>query len=560
MTPELILVGSACALFLLGTSTRITARRAAPILAILALAVVFVVEVLHGAMALSDVQADSFGTLRVSEFAHYIKMLAAAVGAILVLLAWPGNRDATGNSAADYGTETPEFFALLLLSIAGIFLVSVANDMILLFLGIELASIPTYIMVSVSRPLPAAQEAGVKDFFLGAMSAALMLFGFSYLYGTTGTTDLHAIAQRFAGTVRPGATGTNLSPWQVLGLVMVLAGFAFKLAAVPLHFYVGDVYQGAATPMTALLSFVPKTSGIVATIKLLYVAGGGSFEVPSTIAKLVWVLAALTMTFGNILGLIQVANVKRVLAYSSVAHSGYMLVGLTALAFGATGAGGNPNLVRTGALSGVLFYLAAYGIMNAGAFGVLMLLPARKEAHGFSRGTEGERFADTSAETFEDIAGQGRNHPALGLAMAVCCFSLIGLPLTIGFFGKLYIIRPALQGHLYWLVVITMINAAISAGYYLKIVAAMFLRPEGYSTQIEPPEPAAAPLLRSTPVVLAVAISCVGTVIFGAIFPATGVLRGTVEMATEVDARSNAPALQAPTAAAAAAAAAEESR
>jgi NADH-quinone oxidoreductase subunit N len=178
---------------------------------------------------------------------------------------------------------------------------------------------------------------------------------------------------------------------------------------VPLHFYVGDVYQGAATPMTALLSFVPKTSGIVAMIKLLYIVGGGAFAVPSTIAKLLWALAALTMTFGNILGLIQVANVKRVLAYSSVAHSGYMLVGLTALAFGATDV--DPNIVRTSALSGVLFYLAAYGIMNAGAFGVLMLLPARKEAHGFSRGTESESFANTSAETFEDIAGQGRNHP-----------------------------------------------------------------------------------------------------------------------------------------------------
>jgi NADH-quinone oxidoreductase subunit N len=229
MTPELILIGTACALFLLGTSIRTTARRASPVLAIIALAAVFVLEVLHGSMLQGDVQADSFGTLRVSEFAHYIKMLAAGVGAILVLLAWPGNREATGNSAADYGTETPEFFALLLLSISGIFLVSVANDMILLFLGVELASIPTYIMVSVSRPLPAAQEAGVKYFFLGAMSAALMLFGFSYLYGTTGTTNLHDIAQMFSRTTRGGATGTNLSSWQILAVVMVMTGFAFKL-------------------------------------------------------------------------------------------------------------------------------------------------------------------------------------------------------------------------------------------------------------------------------------------------------------------------------------------
>ena len=208
----------------------------------------------------------------VAPFAFYIKLLSAAVGILFVLLAWPTNPSLTGNIALDVGSEVGEFFALLLLAIAGIFLVASANDIILLFLGIELASIPTYIMVSISRPLPVAQEAGVKYFFLGAMAAALMLFGFSYLYGTTGSTSLTEIRERF----HPGL-GEGQSGWQLLAVVLLLMGFAFKLAAVPLHTYAGDVYTGAATPVTALLAFVPKTAGMVAVIKILQVAGGGNW-------------------------------------------------------------------------------------------------------------------------------------------------------------------------------------------------------------------------------------------------------------------------------------------
>jgi NADH-quinone oxidoreductase subunit N len=397
-------------------------------------------------------------------------------------------------------------------------------------------------MVSISRPLAVAQEAGVKYFFLGAMSAALMLFGFSYLYGTTGTTSLRAIAEGFSATLAAPGEAVRLSPWQLLAVLMLIAGFAFKIAAVPLHAYVGDVYQGAATPLTALLSFVPKTSGFVALVKLLYVTGGGGFAVPETVSKLLWVLAALTMTVGNVLGLIQIVNVKRVLAYSSVAHTGYMLVGLTALTYAArTDPSGR---VPEQALAGVLFYLAAYGVMNAGAFGVLMLLPSRKdkEAHGFSRGTSAPTFG-TSAETYDDLAGQGRNHPALGLAMAVSCFSLIGLPLTVGFFGKVYLIWPALRGGNFWLVVITMINAAISAAYYLKIVGTMFLRPEPVSSSSYGPsrearaEPAPEPAMNSLPVAMAVTLSAVGTVLLGTILPATQVLKNAVTTASHVDDR-----------------------
>lgn len=507
--PELILIVAACALLLMGASQRVGVPKAAPILAFAALAIVFFRQVLleSSSVVLSDQARE--GTVRVFAFAQYIKLLAAGVGMLLVLLAWPSKPDGTGNASIDYGTEAGEFFGLMLLSIAGVFLVAGANDLILLFLGIELASIPTYIMVSISRPIPAAQEAGVKYFFLGAMAAAIMLFGFSYLYGTTGQINLDAIGQTFRSATGPLAK-TSLDSWQTLAVVMLLAGFAFKIAAVPLHFYAGDVYQGAATPVTAFLSFVPKASGIVAIIKLLYVAGGNSFATPDVLTKLLWALAALTMTFGNVLGLWQL-NIKRLFACSSIAHSGYMLVGITAL-IAAT-----KSETQSDALRGVVFYLAAYGIMNAGAFGVLMMIPAKTMRNWSGKVTPTP--AATTAETFEDLAGQGRRHPVLGLAMAVSCFSLIGLPLTVGFFGKLYLIQPALDSQLYWLVIITMINAAISAGYYLRIVATMFLRSEEDESPVEPRR-----LATSFAVTAAVVLSVAGTVLFGAIIPATQVL------------------------------------
>src|SRR5688500_12564431 len=247
--PELILIGTACALFLLGMSTKAAARRAAPWLALAALAVVFGIEVTRDSDPRTYV--DPFNAFRITPFTHYIRMLAAGVGALFVLMSWPGDRAATGNTALNFGTEAGEFFALLLLSVSGVLLVAGADDMILLFLGLELASIPTYIMVSISRPMAVAQEAGVKYFFLGAMSAAVMLFGFSYLYGTTGSTNLYEIMRK----LHPGGweQRPSLSPWQTLAVLMLVAGFAFKIAAVPLHFYAGDVYQGAATPVTAFL-------------------------------------------------------------------------------------------------------------------------------------------------------------------------------------------------------------------------------------------------------------------------------------------------------------------
>jgi NADH-quinone oxidoreductase subunit N len=283
----------------------------------------------------------------------------------------------------------------------------------------------------------------------------------------------------------------------MLAVLMLIGGFAFKIAAVPMHAYAGDVYQGAATPVTAFLAFVPKTTGFIALIKILWVAGGDSWSVPNQIVTLIAVLAVLTMTVGNVLGLLQ-NNIKRVLAYSSIAHTGYMLVGLSAL-LKSTDAN-----TQAAALGGVLFYLTAYGVMNAGAFGVLMLLPSRNPKPA------------TTAETFDDIAGTGRENVGLGLAMAACCFSLTGIPLTVGFFGKVFLIQPALNTPgLTWLAIAMMVNAAISAAYYLRIVGTMFLKSEA-TMEAEAPERVTIP----APIGVAIALSVIGTLVLGIYFNA----------------------------------------
>jgi NADH-quinone oxidoreductase subunit N len=554
--PEILLIAAACFSLMLGVTKRPFAKWLAPGLALASLVIVFVSQ---GLNLYVHTGVDEFNTVRVGDMANYVKLLTAGIGAVLVLLNWPSNAAGSGAHSVELGTEIPEFFGLMLLSLAGVFLVAGANDLVLLFLGIELASIPTYIMVSISRPLPVAQEAGVKYFFLGAMAAAVMLFGFSYLYGVTGQTKLDAIAAYFQ-SLPPDATGRPAwTAWPMLAVVMLLAGFAFKIAAVPLHAYAGDVYQGAATPVTAFLAFTPKTSGFIALIKVLGVVAGTGWAVPEQVTKLLWVIALLTMTVGNVLALLQV-NVKRVLAYSSVAHSGYMLVGLTALA----AAPGNEGVQR-GALGGILFYLAAYGLSNIAAFGVLMLLPSRAaDPHARPAPHRSHVHAPappaTTAETFEDLAGQGRHHVVLGLAMAVACFSLTGLPLTVGFLAKFYVIAPALQVGsrlMNWLVVLTMLNAAIGAAYYLRIVATLFLRGDPHDGTLDESDRAQAHRLSrllhigAAPALVAVGLAVGLSIVLGLVIPPTISLqvRTTQAADDEVRAAGGAPAARAASAA-----------
>jgi NADH-quinone oxidoreductase subunit N len=512
--PEVILSATACLLFLLGVSNRAQLRKIAAEISFLALLVCFLIE-WYCTKSPTVPTFDSGGAAFTQSFSEYIKLITTGIGMLLVLLNMPTKRDGSGGNASDFGGDTAEFFGLLLLSLAGLCVVASANDLILLFLGIELASIPTYVMVSISRPLPVAQEAGLKYFFLGAMSAAVMLFGFSYLFGTTGSTSLNEIT----GIL----TNTRWTDWQIMAVILLICGFAFKMAAVPLHAYAGDVYQGAATPVTAFLSFVPKTAGFVALIKVLYAVGGGTWAIPEPVSQTILVLAGLTMTVGNILGLSQ-SNIKRTFAYSSVAHTGYMLVGIAALTKACQLHLPHTEIagIQSDALQGVLFYLAAYGITNIAAFGVLQLLPSRHNRPA------------TSAETFEDIAGQGRKHVGLGLAMTVACLSLTGIPLTVGFLGKIYLTLPAGHANLIALSIILWVNAAISAAYYLRIVIAMFLRSEPMQML---PGPNVGPMRIPQPasVVFAVMVSVILTLLLGTFFPATNVLAKRVTEAAKME-------------------------
>ena len=394
--------------------------------------------------------------------ASFIKLAVAGVGFLLWLVAahlpdsLPQIAQADGPNAS--GKVDPavvfrgEFFAFFLLSLAGVMLVAQADDLVWLFLALELVSLPTYVMVAISRPQAAAQEAGLKYFFLGALAVAIFLYGFALIYGASGVTRFADI-RHFAAMYPPGEMPALL----LTGLVLAMVGIAFKIAAFPMHFYAADVYEGAATPVTAFLAFVPKVAGFVAIILMLSLADPtGSGQYPSVITGLLWLLAAFTMTLGNVLGLLQ-TSVKRVLAYSSIAHSGYMLVGLVA---GVSLTSSHGSSIGHG-IAAVLFYLVAYGLATLAAFAVLGCLRSSTNPA-------------QEANSYEDLAGLARRKPLLAGVMLLAILSLIGLPPLVGFLGKIYLFGSAIQQGFLGLVILAVLNSAVSAVYYLRIAGACF--------------------------------------------------------------------------------------
>ncbi len=481
--PEIILVTAACVLFLIGfAGPKVNGRVCFGIaLVALVLALLAAFLPLRGEQFGAKVFADTYQSFRLSGFSVFVRIIALGMAILLTLLSAPTGRDAIGNPSVHWGRDGGEYFGLLLLSFTGLILVPMCNDLIVLFMAIELASIPTYILVSVSRPLAKAQEAGVKYFFLGALAAAILLMGMAYMYGSTGTTNLYQVGQQFAA-LKGGPGAPALTPWHMLASVLIILGLAFKLAAVPLHAYAADVYEGASTAITAVLGFVPKAVGTIALIKILFVLSGNdaTWQVPPQIAKLIWILAVLTMTVGNLLALSQ-RNIKRLFAYSSVAHSGYLLAGIAFMLMG-VGVDRQGSLISSQALASVLFYLVVYGVTSTAVFGAMMLIPTRKR---LEIGSATYVPPATTAETTDDLAGFGRNHPLIGILLAIGCFSLIGLPFTGGFWGKYYLLVPALKsfsqassggGWLIALAIAIILNSGLSAAYYLGVVGALFNR------------------------------------------------------------------------------------
>ncbi len=399
---------------------------------------------------------------------QYVKIMFALTGLVLLLVAAqiPETLAVTHRNEIDRPDFDPgqvvrgEFFAFFLLSLAGAMLCGGADDLVWLFLALELTSLPTYVLVATARDRIEAQEAGVKYFFLGALSAAVFLYGFALIYGATGHTDL--------GLIHQYVMTNGASPMFITGLLLSLLGVAFKIAAFPMHFYVADVYQGANVGVTAYLAFVPKAAGFISLIVLLGLIipeNNQPIMGVEPITGLIWIMAAATMTLGNILALLQ-NNVKRMLAYSSIAHSGYMLVGLTA------GLGNHPEGHADG-VSGVLFYLVAYGLATIAVFAVIGCLQVNGE----------------EAETYEDLDGLSNRHPFLSGTMLLATMSMIGLPPMVGFVGKLFLFSTAMDAGFIILVIIAVVNSAVSAAYYLRLFHACFFGHEhGQFEHI--PEPA----------------------------------------------------------------------
>src|SRR5918998_5616877 len=362
-----------------------------------------------------------------------------------------------------------EFHTLLLFATVGMMLMASGGDLVVIFLGLELLSIATYVMAGFRKTDLRSNESSVKYFILGSFSSAFLLYGIALVYGATarlstpdplgphiaGTTNIAQIAARID-------EGLMYPPLLFAGAAMLLIGFGFKIATAPFHVWTPDVYEGAPTPVTAFMAAGPKAAGFAAFMRVFLFAfplvAAASQAGPGTGVQLhtawldaLWLLAILTMSVGNIVALVQ-TNVKRMLAYSSIAHAGYALVG-----FVAAGAAPDPAR-RDAAVAAVVFYLLVYAVMNLGAFAVVTLI-ARS----------GDRRTDV-----EDYRGIGFRSPALSLSLSLFLLSLIGVPLTAGFMGKVVVFSEALSQGYRWLVIIGVLNSAISVYYYLRLIVVMF--------------------------------------------------------------------------------------
>ena len=368
------------------------------------------------------------GFVVIDPFAQFFRMTFVVLAALTAVVAPPYLRRERA--------PAPEFYAIVLFATVGAMTIALATDLITLFVGIELTSIPVYVLAGLQRRDRYANEAALKYFLLGAFSTAILVYGFAWLFGIAGSTSLTDIA---AAVGREGLG----SPAVVVALALVTAGLGFKAAVVPFHQWTPDAYDGAPTPSTAFMSVAPKAAAFAAILRVMATALG---PVQLDWALVFALLALVTMTAGNVVALAQ-TNVKRMLAYSSIAHTGYMLAGVAALAAG------------TSAGAAVLFYVFAYGIMNLGAFASLMLVDL-----------EGTRGA-----TLDELNGLWSRHSAGALAFTIFLVNLTGIPPTIGFLAKFLLIQPVLDAGFAWLAVAIALNAALAAFYYLRVVVRMFM-------------------------------------------------------------------------------------
>jgi NADH-quinone oxidoreductase subunit N len=381
--------------------------------------------------------------LLIDRFTMFFGFVICVGGAMAALLA--------GGYLPEHGIERGEFYPLLMFATVGAMMLAAAGDVLSLFIGLETMSLGVYAMTGFRRGSRRSTEASLKYFLLGSFAAAVLLYGAALLYGATGHTDLAGIGKVIAGSAADRASVSL--PLVVVGLVMVLVGLLFKVSAVPFHMWTPDTYEGAPTPTTTFMAVAVKSAAFAMMLRVLLIAFGDpeSSSWGAGWPPVVAGLAVLTMTVANLIAGRQ-ESVKRMLAYSSIAHAGYVLLGVVAT----TRQNGQE------AEASVLLYLLAYTVSTAGAFGALILC--------------GHRGAE--ATSYEDLAGIGRRHPGVALPFSLFLLSLAGVPPTAGFFGKFYIFRALIfgGGGFYWLAVIGLLNSVLGAYYYLRVIVFMYMR------------------------------------------------------------------------------------
>ena len=385
-------------------------------------------------------QTAFYGMFVTDGFALFMKALVLIGSAVSIIMAMRYNED--------HGIARFEFPVLVLLATTGMMIMVSANDLITLYLGLELQSLALYVVASFDRDSTRSSEAGLKYFVLGALSSGMLLYGASMVYGFAGTTSFAALAQVLTG-------GGPTSPGLIIGMVFVVVGLAFKVSAVPFHMWVPDVYEGAPTPVTAFFAVAPKMAAIALFMRFLIEPFGAML---AEWRQVIVFLSVASMILGSVAAIAQ-TSIKRLMAYSSIGHIGYALIGLAA----ATPAG----------IRGVLVYMAIYLAMNVGTFAVILCM----------------RQQGRMLEGINDLAGLSRTQPALALALGIFMFAMAGIPPTAGFFSKLYIFLAAIDAHLTGLAVIGVVTSVVGAFYYLRVVKVMYFdEPAGAFDQPMPVE------------------------------------------------------------------------
>jgi NADH-quinone oxidoreductase subunit N len=420
--------------------------------------------------------------LAVDNFAIFFKLLFLAISFLVIL--------ASADYVSKFARFQGEYYALILLSTLGMMLMAATADLISIYAALELTSIPLYVLVGFLKDRKST-ESSLKYLLLGAVSSAVLLYGMALVFGVTGQTQLGAIAHAIQAIP---AQNLMSNPALLLGIVFMVAGFGFKIAAVPFQLWVPDVYEGAPTTITAFLSVGSKAAGFAIILRVFYSAFGLPAWLSLNWGMIFAVIAVISMIVGNAAAIPQ-TNIKRMLGYSSIAQAGYLMIGLAAMGFAA----GSGVLGQ----SGILFFLGSYALTNLGAFTTIIVISSKLDS-----------------DEIADYAGMGKRAPLLALALTLCLISLIGMPPAAGFMAKFYIFSAAAKSYLLWLVVIAVINSVISAYYYLRVVKVMWF---GQAASMEKVPSSGAPRV-------ALLICCAGVL-------ALGIIPGAVMHLAEIAAK-----------------------